>query len=318
VSFDGFSSGATSGPAVGAGGSAGGGGADPGGGGGAGTNDLDAGDDKAIDAPVDMGIPLPMPTLVYSAPALASIRGIAVDASNLYWVEGGAGRGVFRMSKQMGGSVVQMRITPNAFDVAVDATSIYWSEGANSFLVYQMPLAGGVLTQATSYFPHNSASPRYIAIDDGAIVYVTTDTGSILSGGAGTSAHPYAAQNGIAGIAFHGVADAGIHDLLWGYGAGIRSGPANGAGQEMDLYTGSTDPVQGVASDGEDMFWVSNNQSIKKGGISMAAAGDAGCIALQASGDSRETLGDFADIAVDDRWIYFTWPSKNQIYKCLK
>ena len=51
----------------------------------------------------------------------ASTRGITVDRTDLYWVEGGSGRGVFRMSKSCdGGIALQLRRTPSGYDVAVE------------------------------------------------------------------------------------------------------------------------------------------------------------------------------------------------------
>ena len=113
-------------------------------------------------------------------------------------------------------------------------------------------------------------------------------------------------------LAVYPVGDAGTHDLLWGYNAGIRSGIATGAGSGMDLYTGATDPVQGVATDGRQVFWVSNGQAIKRGDLSMATTRTTICFT------PPQDLGAYADIAVDDQWVYFTWPNKNQIYKCPK
>jgi hypothetical protein len=324
VSFDGFSGGVqetttgnggstttrtTSTSSDGAGGSTGDAGTEQGG---AGVSDLDA---TPSDTNLDTTQLVPPPTLVYSAPPGASIRGIAVFGPDLYWVEGGLGRGIFRMRKDGdAGTTSPIFYTTNAYDVAVDAKSIYWTEGSPSYQAWQMPITGGVNTTPTSYFSHNSSFPGYIAIDDSAILYVTTiDTGRILSGSAGSSANPYVAQSGIAGIAFYSVADAGVHDLLWGYGAGIRYGPPGGSGPgAKDLYTGSSDPVQGVATDGQEVFWISNEQAIKRGDLATAATPrDVGC-------SPPRDLGHYADIAVDDRWVYFTWPSKNQIYKCLK
>jgi hypothetical protein len=318
VSFDDFASGGVSattaqaagngGGGAGQGGATGGAGADPGGGGAGGTTDVEAG---LMDVRPETS--LPPPILVYSAPPGASLRGIAVFGPDLFWVENGAGRGVFRMSKQAGaGNAQQLQITPNAYDVAVDASFIYWSEGSPSYQVFQMPITGGVRTMPTPYFAHNAEFPRYLVVDDLAVAYVTTNTGSILSGITGMSAHPYAAQTGVAGIAFYMVADAGVHDLLWGYGAGIRYGPTRGSGSGTDIYTGATDPVQGIATDGQDLFWISNGQAIKKGEVATAAARETICFG------SPQDFGPFADIAVDEQWVYFTWPSKNQIYKCLK
>ncbi len=322
VSFDDLSSGGAPSLAAGNGGSGGGDGPSTGGagmnsggtgaGGTGGTIDLDG---SVEDVRAD-GTPLGA-TLVYEAPAGASIRGITVFGADLYWVEGGSTRGVFRMPKDgQPSDLLQIRRTPSAFDVAVDANFIYWSDGGD-FLVWQMPITGGVNTMPTMVFAHNSTVPRYIAVDDRGIVYVTTSTGgsgSILSGGMGSSAHPYAAQDSIAGIAFYADVDAGAHKLIWGYATGIKEGPTQGPTVPMDvqdLNTGlSGQPVQGVAMDGQRMYWISNSNAVRKGEPSKGSAGP-WCV-------TGQDLGPYADITVDDSWVYFTWPSKNQIYKCAK
>jgi hypothetical protein len=314
VSFDGFASGGEPGPAAGNGGASGG---DGGNGGMAGSTGGQGGSLGGSGQDMDGAIrdvrtetPPIGPIPVYTAPMGATLRGIALHGSDLYWVECCAGRGLFKMPGGESGMAIPVQFTENAFDVAVDASSIYWSEGKNSFQVFQMPISGGTVSP---YFPHNAMSPTYITVDDAAVVYVTTEGGSIISGIAGPSMHLYAAQTGIAGIAFYASADAGGRDVYWGYNAGIRYATTKGGGIVKDVWTGGTnESAQGVATDGQDLFWISDNKSIKKSELAIASPGPTSCI------NPPQDLGANADIAVNDRWIYFTWPNRNAIYRCLK
>jgi hypothetical protein len=254
------------------------------------------------------------PTLVYTAPSHAELRGISVSATDIYWVEGGPGGGIFRMPKETVGVPVQLRVTSSAYDVAVDADYIYWADAAD-FQVWRMPITGSTTTAPTAVLAHNSNLPRYLVVDSRGVVYLTTSTGSILAGSQGSAFHPYADQNAIEGVALDEGAGPGAPNLVWGYGAGIRTGPATGALSATDvkeIYTGVMVPVQGVAVDGPRMYWVGGNREIREGDLVQPSAGGARCLS------SPQDLGLHADIAVDEGSIYFTWPSRNQIYKCPK
>jgi hypothetical protein len=320
VSFDDFASGSgSSETAAGRGGSsAGSNGGNAGALGGAGTGQGGTGLDGSVDvfdAPPDR--PPRMPITIYKPQAGATVRGITVDATYIYWAEGGPGRGIFRMPKLGGMADVVLMHGPSlsAYDVAVDSTSIYWSDG--DYFVWAMPRDGDATSPKTQWFAHNStlSPPRYVTVDDKQIVYVSingdTTNGSIVSGSRSGSLHPYSGQSGIAGIAFRGVPDAGERLILWGHSMGIREGVITGGGTGDDLFTGTADPVAGVATDGVEMVWISHDQIIKKGRFAPTpSANDTGCIS------PPQDLGANADIALDDQWIYFTWPSKNEIDKC--
>jgi hypothetical protein len=259
-----------------------------------------------------------MPIKIYAPPDGATIRGITVDATYIYWAEGGTGRGVFRMPKSgtPNDVVLMHHASLDAFDVAVDGTSLYWSD--KDYFVWAIPIDGNMTSTPIEWFAHNSLLPRYITVDDQHVVYATVvygaDTGTsgdIVSGWHTGSDHPFSGQAGIAGIAFPGAPDAGARRVIWGHASGIRGGLADDTGKFDGLYTGSADPVAGVATDGVEMFWISNNQIIKRGRFAPTpSATDSGCIS------PPQYLGPYADIAVDDQWIYFTWPSKNEIDKC--
>jgi hypothetical protein len=327
VSFDGFSGGVqetttgnggsttrrtTTTSSDGAGGSMGGADADASGGGG---NDPEGGSTGGGSTGGGRPDASPNePILVYQAPFGATLLGITVFGSDIYWVEQGPGRGLFRMPKQPdAGAPVPLNRTQTAYDIAVDGSYIYWLDGLN---VLKIPITGGPSTPPTTVFSHNSTSPRYLAVDDQGTVYVTA-ADSILSGGGGSSAVPYLQQVDIAGIAFYADVDAGARRLRWGYHNGIKEGPSQGSvtpSDVQDLWTGLPGtPVQGVATDGEFVYWISNNQAVRKGEPARASA-FAWCLTLT----PPEELGADADIAVDDEWVYFTWPNKKSIYKCSK
>jgi hypothetical protein len=260
-----------------------------------------------------------MPVTIYSPQTGGTIHGITVDATYLYWTEEGKGLGVFRMPKMGGPSdvVLMHRASLTAYDVAVDGTYLYWSD--TDYHVWAMPIDGNPSSATMMWFPHNSTLPRYITVDDNHVVYVTISSnndggnnpGDIVSGSPTRNDHQFSAQAGIAGIAFPGVPDAGTRRIIWGHSTGIREGPVDGSGNFSDLLTGGPDPVAGIAIEGAEMFWISNNQIIKDSRFATAIfASDTGCIS------PPQDLGPYADIAVDDRWIYFTWPRKNEIARC--
>jgi hypothetical protein len=273
----------------------------------AGTSGSPQADGSVLDALHD---PTPSgPILVYTAPAEAEVRGITVMGPDIYWAEGGTGRGVFRMPKQSPASEpIQLWRTTNSYDVAVDARFLCWSDGTD-YGVWRMPLGGGAMTSPTRVFSHNSRFPRYLTIDDQGALYVTSEMGGILAGADGLSSLLYTEQPNITGIAFY--RDAGVRALLWGYDAGIRSGAASGA-VALDVYAGALTPVQGVATDGSLVYWIRNDEAIFTAGITIPSVQDTRCLA------PWQDLGPNADIAVDEAWIYFTWPNRNQIYKCPK
>jgi len=254
-----------------------------------------------------------------------TIRGIAISDSDLYWVEFGMGRGIVHMPK-LGASqpVLLHRLdvgTTTAFDVAVDRTFVYWGDENQ---IWQIPVSGNVSTSPFSYFSTGSQIPRYIAVERAvpgvdanafdpsqADVYVTTAGASIIYGTLGTSFIRYIEQPGIAGVAIYSPrGDAGGHDLLWGYGKGIKEGPLQGGGG-IDITTSGL-PVEGVATDGRFIYWIENGQEIKSFEPTTSAAPRRLCF------DALQDLGTDGDIAVDDAWVYFTWPKKNQILKCPK
>jgi hypothetical protein len=317
VSFDDFAGGSQSLGDGGRGTSSGGSGGSAGSAGvGTGGNDGDGSAGAPIDAPPDH--PPPKPVTIYTPPPGATIRGITVDAKYIYWAEWEPGRGIFRMLKA-GGPVVLMHLASlHAYDVAVDGTYLYWSD--DDYHVWAMPIDGNPMSTQMMWFPHNSMFPRYITVDDNHVVYVTISTntdggnnlGDVESGSPARNDDQFSMQAGITGIAFPGVPDAGPRHVIWGHSTGIRDGQLDGTGKFNNLYmAGVQDPVAGVASDGTDLFWISNNQIIKKVGIATAQEPkDTGCIS------PPQDLGLYADIAVDDKWIYFTWPKKNEIGKC--
>jgi hypothetical protein len=276
-------------------------------GGGGSSISRDSSDDGRLD---DIAVEVPPAGPILVQPTHGVLRGIAVFGADIYWIEAGTGGGVFRAPKDGGaGSSVLLRRTETATDVAADQDSLYWADGN---LVEQMPITGGPTTPTTDWLVTGSPVARYLTVDDQAFVYVTTGEGCIISGKR-TSAIPYPAQPGPSGIAFANVAiaDASERDLFWGYRAGLRGGPTQGI-TGFEILTGGTAPVQGVATDGIFIYFINDNREIKRAPVARAGQPESRCY------DQPQDLGVDPDVAVDDRWIYFSRPKDNQILKCLK
>jgi hypothetical protein len=92
-------------------------------------------------------------TALVSAPTAYGVQSIAVDATNLYWTNGGAPGAVLSVSLQGGEVVTLASALTQPAGVAVDATSVYWLENAiptQPGRIMKAPLAGGPATTLVS------------------------------------------------------------------------------------------------------------------------------------------------------------------------
>jgi hypothetical protein len=290
------------------------------GGGGAGGSDAggrsggdaeaDRGDGKPIDAPADA--PRNPPTVVIRG--AAPITGITVNATDLYWVEGG---NVFRAPKEsQGGTGIGIDNGRTAFDVAVDANFIYWS---NDIMIMhevrKKPISNPPVTPDHVFTP-GAPRTRYLAVGEEGQVFAT-DPGSINSSTrvGVPNGNIYSSQTEASGIAVVG------NDLYWGYGGamhGVRKGSIDGLIPQSEVvFTDLQGVVTGIATDGEDMYWIEDNRRVRRTRLKvMTGSISEVCSEPDAAPDGG--FGPDSDLAVDDQWVYFSEPNLMRISKCAK
>jgi len=251
------------------------------------------------------------------------LRGIAEHGTEIYWVQTGFAAGIARAPKHGMGPPGTVENTSNAFDVAVDDDYVYWSNDRNE--VYRKSIqAGG--SSGTFYFS-GATTTLYLAAGTAGRIYVTganyVAVGPMPDAGVGISALHYLNQPGAAGIAMFGA------DLFWSITAGIVHGTDEGQVEEPEVQIYAADApgeVAGIATDGQEIFWIRSDgvvRSILRFGPTTSREV---CRASAETGDAEPDArprGDggastFADIAVDDQWVYFTEPAIQQITKCRK
>ncbi len=316
ASFDGLSGGSdpstASGGASGLGGASGMGGATP--------QDGDANvggavpDAPLVDSPSEVSPRGPF--LFYQSPV--PLGGIAIDGSEIYWVEAGTSGGVNKMPTGGGGIQVITRTNSQEgpiFDVAVDATNVYWNR---DHTVSQQPRSGGMIT---SPLVSGALTTRFLTVDDQGYVYVTTSAGYIVTS-QGNQIR-FTDQDGASGIAFYIDVSTRVseRDLAWGYSKGIRQGSIDGGGvQDLNMSMPDLVATAGVAADATDIFWITATGKVRAAPLAKLAPTNPPREICQApAGFDADAGTDFpADIAVDSTWVYFTDPSAKQILRCLK
>lgn len=84
-----------------------------------------------------------------------TLRGIAVDADNVYWTNNGPS-GVGGLLKLPIGGTQVISLTPtngfSPYSVAIDSTNVYWTD-TNAGNLYQVPITGGTPTLLATGFP---------------------------------------------------------------------------------------------------------------------------------------------------------------------
>jgi hypothetical protein len=323
VSFDGFASGGEPGPAAGNGGSSGG--SSGGDGGMSGSTGGDSGSQGGGGKPPDDGSPGDArpdvsprgPFLFYQA--FVPLGGIAVDATDVYWVEAGPSGGVYRLpTSGQGIPTAVIRTTSQEgpiFDVAVDTGNVYFNR---LNIAWQLPK--GSTTPAKRL--EVGLSTRFITVDDLGYVYVTTFEGYVVSSRGNPSSITFSNQIGATGIAFYTDVSADVlqRDLAWGHGAGVRQGSVDGGGF-MDIYMSDSDvTAAGVATDSTDIYWITSSGRLRASpSPKLKPTQNPRSVCQAPPGFAVDAgIGVPADVAVDATWVYFTNPTTNQILKCVK
>jgi hypothetical protein len=118
------------------------------------------------------------------AEGLAGGRGIAVDATNVYFTDQSAGT-LSRVPKGGGEVVVLVAGLDQPYDVGIGGAWVYWTEFVAAGTVARMPSAGGM----TEVFDDDADHPRSLAVGGTHVYWTTfgTNTGGLwrgpLSGG---------------------------------------------------------------------------------------------------------------------------------------
>jgi hypothetical protein len=285
----------------------------------------DGGPEDAPDAP-EPGV-----TTVRSSQQ--TLRGIAVGGDYLYWVEGTppavpggtGGWGVYRAPRSdAAGTVKPIYVGADIYDVATNATHVFWTDGGN---VQRWNPSSDVIEPM--YFPAG-ASPRFLSVDGLGRVFVVIGDSAIATGPCATTATcldtgPVAGMPGI--VAFSSLMGVsgialGAGRVFWGQSApaGVTSGdPVSRNTQPVDFERPAPKPVSGVAMDGVEVFWMAGDHSI----LAAPAVGLSGTGPRLVCDDAENLgidggFGQYADLAVDQEWVYFSEPSVGLIRRCKK
>lgn len=277
----------------------------------------DGSDDIADGAMVD-GAPRVPTVVVRTGDAL---RGIAEHGDEIFWVQGS---GIVRAPKAPdAGQLTFVDTVGNAFDVAVDNDYVYWSTGSGPLgnEVYRKPL-GSTTPAGPAFFP-GAGETLYLAVGNAGRVYVTGAKAITVAPrvDGGFSEAIYREQSGAAGIATDG------RYLVWSLDSGIvRGGLAGPPPEPGSVYPGMPGEVAGIGMDGEEVFWIGGDGVVRASPIlsPLPPTPREVCRRVEfadAEVDARPdgaSAATFADVAVDDQWVYFTEPALRRISKCSK
>jgi hypothetical protein len=282
----------------------------PAGGGGAQPNRDASSDGKPIDADAPGNVPI---EVIRGA---EPITGITVNATDIYWVEGG---NVFGAPKQGGGPTTGFDSSRIDFDVAVDDTFVYWSDD-DHHQVWRKPIASPSVMPDFVFSP-GAPRTQYLALGLESQVFVT-DPISINSGPrVGNPGFPtgniYSNQTEVSGIAVFNT------DLYWGYGGakhGVHKGTIDGLTPAVEvIFRDLPGVVSGVATDGDNLYWLEDGRRVRRTPLKvMIGSITEVCSELASVVDADAGFGRNSDLALDDQWVYFSEPSLMRIMKCAK
>ncbi len=259
----------------------------------------------------------PVTTATTSGPtALASGQdlpgGIAVDATNVYWVNYGSGSAGPVQGPVLDGQVMKCAKAgcgrnPTALasglahptSIAVDATSVYWTD-VNGALMKVRSGGGTPTTLATAQSAAAlavDASNVYWANGDGTVMKVPTDGGNPTALASG--------QNNPAGIAVD------AHSVYWSnYGDGtVMKVPIEG-GTPTTLASGQSSPLA-IAIDSTNVYFTNDHG----GSVVKVPIGDRGSQTKLASVTIPLPNTQPTGIAVDGTNVYWTDGRGNELQK---
>jgi hypothetical protein len=169
------------------------------------------------------GKPIELAALGQAVPA-----GIALDATNIYWINQSAGS-VMKMPRSGGNPTVLATGQPLPQDIATDSTSVYWTafgDGVrNGGAIVKVAIGGGVPTTLAS-----GQNPAGIAVDDQNVYWTNSSS-------------------------FTGNSDGGLGGVTNVDGS-VMKVPLGG-GAPVEVAGGQANPM-GIAVDAASVYWANN------------------------------------------------------------
>ncbi|MCL4468173.1 MAG: hypothetical protein M1591_04485 [Deltaproteobacteria bacterium] len=227
---------------------------------------------------------------------------MAVDGSNVYWVEGGGGNGAVKKISINGGNVITLASgLPSPVSIAVDSSNVYWTDRTG--LVNKVPVNSGPVT--TLYDGSSfGAAPLGIAVDNGNVYWGEAElSGSVFTGGAikkiGTNGLTVTTL--ASGLTSPTDLTVDSQNVYWieypgwttsSTSASIMQVGING-GPVTTLATGQTD-AKGIVVDSTSVYWLDSCQSGSSTGSVQKAPINGGTVTAIASG-----LTNPGNIAID-------------------
>jgi hypothetical protein len=233
---------------------------------------------SVMKAPLSGGTPILLASVSNADP-----WGIAVDATNVYWVNqetSGNGKGSVMKVPLGGGSTTTLASGQDFPEgIAVDATSVYWTNSSDSGSIMKVALGGGTPTTLASRLVY----PSKIVVDATSVYW-------------------------------DGRADDQNLDSVMKV--------ALGGGTPITLASGQNHP-SGITIDATSVYWMTEGKDVVIGNVHVAGAGtvvkeplDGGLSTTLALGDDSLWLGE--SVAVDADSVYFDYYSTIDGYGVMK
>jgi sugar lactone lactonase YvrE len=237
------------------------------------------------------------PEVLY--PAQNSPYSIAVDATNVYFVNNGADH-IYQQPKDGSGGGVLLASPEEPMGIAVGEGFVYYTETGKGNVV-RVPIGGGTLFTLAS----GRSFPRYVALcsdcTDNTYVYWTEFDGGNVMKNQRTAAQSAAVtlasgESSPDGIAVDGDYVYWVEQGTTSSNGSVRRNSVNGTPSSVQtLASGRNDPWN-LATDGTHVFWTEN----AAGNVMQVPVGGGAVFTLSTGDDAPY------GIAVDSSGIYFS------------
>ena len=271
--------------------------------------------DSSIDTyrpPNDDASPPPSgPVTIAAGPSGEAARGVAVDATRVYWVTAGLSGSVLSVLKDGGGMTTIATDQASPLDIAVIGTSVYWSvtpAGAGSQCMAMLgstPSASG-----------GDAGPSCVAASADVTVRMTLGGANIVLLAKGTGANANNEYIGVpaTGASFAGTLTQGPSQAIAATSQQVLLGNANGDHVDELALTGMTfggavcltgcgsamlvDMTMDVAT--ENVLWITQNGGVFTAPLAVPSSGPNGSELVQIG------TGSLTRMARDASYVYVT------------